>query len=183
MFDNILFTLEDVRLVRKVSVNVDDFELYAKEVQINYLTKVLGDSLYNSLMNSPGEARMINLLDGVIYQYGGRDVIFRGIKRYLSYLWLYVYAIDSDIQHTKIGTMIFKDEFAERANKMKSYTDSRAHYIASAEGEEINILLYLNRNINIFPEFHDSFQQRPSENSNITFKAFGKSYKGPKQQL
>ena len=177
-FDTPLFTIDDVRLIRKVSVTIDDFDMYAVEVQRNYLSKLLGDRLYSALIDSSTDQRMVDLLDGVIYQ-DGRDVIFRGLKPYLSYLWLYLYSVDSSINHTPIGAMMFKDEFAEHASSQKAGNDARAHFISSADGMEESILRFLNRKISDYPEFHDSEQIEQAERDNITFKVIGKSYKSP----
>ena len=101
-FDKLIFTLDDVRLVRKVSINIDDFDQYGQEVQRNYLEKILGVELYTALQNDldasnqPVEQRFIDLVNGTQYSVGSTPINFRGVRLYCSYLWLYNYMLNSD---------------------------------------------------------------------------------------
>jgi len=177
-FDTPVFTLDDVREVRKdVSINIDDFDQYAVEVQRNYLSKLLGDKLYNALVANPVEARMVTLLDGEIYQDGGREVTFRGLKVYLSYVWLYLYSAGSNSSVTPIGIEMFKDELAERASDRKAGRDNTDHFIKSGDGLEEGILRYLENKKSTYPEFDESFQIKQAQNDNLQFRTFGRSYR------
>lgn len=177
--ETLLFTLDDVRSVRKVSVNINDFDIYAIEAQRNYLSKILGGGLYYALIKSPEDARFEPLLNGTNYIDGAMTVLFRGCKRYLSYVWLYLYSIGSPIQETPIGAMMFKDEYAEHAESMKMGSEMRKHYIKSADGLEETILRYLDKNRVAFPEFNESNQIKQASRDNMTLKTFGKAYKPP----
>lgn len=180
MFDNPVFSLADVRNVRKdVSVNIDDFDQYAVEAQRNYLSKLLGDKLYSALITSPTDVRFTTLLDGEIYQDGGRDVIFRGLKVYLCYVWLYLYSVGSNSSLTPIGARIFNDELAMAASDRKAARDNQDHFIKSADGMDEGILRYLNRKKDDYPEFSESFQIKQASKDNITFKTFGRSHRPP----
>lgn len=183
MFDILVFTLDDVRDIRKdTSVNIEDFDQYAKEAQRNYLRKLLGAQLYTSLVNNPTEPRMIDLLDGVIYS-DGRDVIFDGVKLYLSYIWLYLYSIGSSSTLTPIGAQIFKDELSEHAANRKEARDNRDHFLKSADGLEETILRYLDRNRSTYPEFSESYQIKQASGDNITFRTFGKPRRPPRNTV
>ena len=179
-FDTLIFTLEDVRTVRKVSVNIDDFDMYAVEVQRNYLTKLLGDKLYTALLGDlaagvPQTQKYVDLVDGKIYE-DGEDVIFRGVKLYCSYLWLHLYMSQGDINHTPTGTMLFKDEFAEREERNGNYKNAQAHYIAAANGMEEGILNFLRKYATTYPEFSESPQIEQAEMDDMTFLPIGKTY-------
>ena len=174
MFDPVVFTIDDVREVRKVSVNIEDFDQFAVEAQRNYLSKLLGDALYTAMVSNPTEARFVELLDGTIYNDGGRDKIFRGCKLYLSYVWLYLYHVGSATKQTPIGAMIFKDEFAEHGDTSRSGTVERDHFIKSADGMDESILLFLDRNRNTYPEFAESMQIKQASRDNLTFRAYGR---------
>jgi len=180
-FDTLIFTLEDVRTVRKVSVNIDDFDMYAVEVQRNYLTKLLGDKLYTALISDltlgvPQTPKYVDLVDGKIYT-DGEDVIFRGVKLYCAYLWLYLYMSQSGVEHTPIGTMLFKDEHAERDERNGNYKNAQAHYIAAANGMEEGILSYLRKYATTYTEFSESPQIEQAQIDDMTFKVIGKTYK------
>lgn len=180
MFDTPVFTLTDVRNIRKdVSVNIDDFTQYAVEAQRNYLSKLLGDKLYTALVTTSAEARFVDLLDGKIYQDGGRDVIFRGLRVYLSYVWLYLYSVGSNSSLTPIGAQMFTDELAIAASDRKTARDNTDHFIKSADGFDESILRFLTRNRVTYPEFTESFQIKQASNDNFQFRSFGRTYRPP----
>lgn len=180
MFDTPVFTLADVRTIRKdVSINIDDFDQYAVEAQRNYLSKLLGDKLYTALIAAPTEARFVDLLDGKIYQDGGRDVIFRGLKVYLSYVWLFLYSVGSSSSLTTTGPRIFKDELAIEAYNKKEARDNKDHFIKSADGFDESILRFLRSEKVTYPEFEESFQIKQASNDNFQFRSFGRTYRPP----
>ena len=188
MFDKLIFTLADIRLIRKVSVNIDDFDLYAQEVQRNFLQKLLGDKLYTALQadldanNAPQEDRFADLINGEIYT-DGHDIIYRGLKLYCSYVWLYLYINEASTQITPLGAMMFKDEQAESAEGKQSFRNARDHYIRAADGLEEPILRYLRHKENLFPEFSESAQIETAEKSNFAFKVIGQRIIPPNEFL
>ena len=182
MTDAQFFTLDDIQAVRKVSVNIDDFDLYAQEVQRNYVQKILGTQLYLDLIDDlvlgvPTAQRFIDLVDGVRYSIGTKEYVFRGVKLYASYLWLDSYMMDSEVQITPIGTQLFKDEAAQATSKQQS----TAHYRRSAEGLEDGILHFLNNNRDTYPEFDQYDGEQPAEENNFSFKVIGKRYTPPNE--
>jgi hypothetical protein len=177
--DDLIFTLDDVQKIRKVSVNIEDFDIYAREAQITWLEKVLGVKLYNELLNDLASARMQILLNGEVYQDEGIDINYRGLKNYLCYVWLYLYSLESDIAVTPIGTMLFKDEQAERKQKDISAKAAQTNYLTSAESNERMILNYLNSKREEYPEFSESKEIKVAKKTNNTFKTFGNSYEPP----
>lgn len=173
--DTILFDLDDVRTVRKVSVNINDFELFAREAQVNYLEKILGAKLYNALLAAPTDTRFASLLNGITYN-SGEEINFRGVKLYLNYIWLYLFFNGSASQMTPIGARLFKDEAAESSYDRMSGTQERDHFLRSADGLEETILKFLNDNNSDYPEFNESNQEQPAAQSNTIFKVVGHSY-------
>jgi len=184
LIDQTIFKLTDVQKVRLVSDNIDDFELYAVEVQRNYLQKILGDKLYTALLSDldtgglPQTQRFIDLIDGVIYT-DGDDIIFRGVQLYCCYLWLKMYFADSAIAITPIGPMLFKDEHADRNEASKSIRNAEAHYIRAADGLEEPILRFLDSKISDYPEFSQSDRIEQAEADNFEFNVIGRRYDAP----
>ncbi len=184
ILDKSIFTLDDIREVKKISVNIDDVDQYARLAQANYLQKLIGDKLYTALLDDldgsgvPQSQRFIDLIDGVTYT-SGHDIIFRGVKLYCIYLWLHLYIADSAIAITPIGAMMFKDQDAEFSEAKKSYRNSEAHFIGAADGLEEPILRFLGAKISDYPEFSESSQIEQAEADNITFKPIGRSYTPP----
>ena len=184
ILDKAIFTLDDIREVKKVSVNIDDVPQYARLAQMNYLQKLLGDKLYTALQadldvnGDPQTPRFEELINGVVYT-DGHDTIFRGVKLYCVYLWLHLYTADSAIAITPTGARIFKDEDAKFTEAKKSYRNSEAHFIAAADGLEEPILRFLDFKSSIYPEFTESLQIEQAKDDNLTFRAFGNSFDSP----
>lgn len=178
MIDAQFFTLDDIQTVRKVSVNIDDFNQYAQEVQRNYVQRLLGTELYLALIDDlvlgiPQTQRFVDLVDGVRYSVGSEEFVLRGVKLYASYLWLYIYMMDSEVQITPIGTQMFRDEAAEKTSKQQA----QAHFIRSAEGLEDGIIHYLDNNHPTYPEVR--YSEEPAEKDNFSFKVVGRRYTAP----
>jgi len=181
--DALIFTLADVQLVRKVSINIDDFDLYAREAQANYLQKLLGDKLYTAMLadlvaGAPQNTRFIELIDGVIYT-NGRDIIFRGVKLYAIYVWLHLYMANADLSITPLGAMLFKDADAERNEAAAAMRNAKSHFISAADGLEEPILRFLDFKGSVYPEFSESFKIEQADADNITFQVVGSKYDFP----
>lgn len=185
MSDTLFFTLDDVRGVRKnVSVNIDDFDQYAVEVQRNYVEKILGTKLYIALMDDlvggiPQTQRFIDLIGGKDYEISGDSHKFRGLKLYASYLWLHLYMGMGGTNHTPIGTQLFKDDAANHNEASQINRNAAAHYIKSADQMEEPVLQYLRDFIATYPEFSQSNQTEQAAKDNITFRVIGKTYRDP----
>ena len=184
ILDKAIFTSDDIREVKKISVNIDDVNQYARLAQANYLQKLIGDKLYAALLADldsegiPQTKRFEELIDGVLYT-DGHDIIFRGVKLYCVYLWLHLYMADSAIAITPTGARIFKDEDAEFSEAKKSYRNAEAHFIGAADGLEEPILRFLRSKSSVYPEFSESLQIEQAEMDNITFKPLGNSFTPP----
>lgn len=186
MQDKLLFSLDDVRQIRKVSVNIDDFDMYAQEVQRNFLQKLLGDKLYLALQEDldgsglPQSARFVELVDGMNYT-NSREIIFRGVKLYCCYVWLYLYLNESANKITPLGAKLFKDEHAEEAEAKQSYRNARDHFIKSADGLEEPTLRFLRFKQSTYPEFIESSQIETAKLNNNSFKIFGSKISPPNE--
>lgn len=188
MIDQVFFTIDDVRQIRHISVNIDDFDMYAREVQRNYVQRVLGDDLYDAFQDDlvggiPQSQRFIDLVDGITYDINNRKRIFRGIKLYAEYLWLYVYPLDAGAKVTPIGAQLFKDEEAENAQSKQEFRQLRDHSIRSANAIEDTIKEYLNYHPNEYPEYALGSQEEPAEQDDFSFKKIGKTYREPKNKF
>lgn len=188
MTDELFFTLDDVRAIRKVSVNINDFDVYAQEVQINYIEKILGPDLYTALLADlvsgvPQTQKYIDLVDGKTYTKDGKKVTFRGLKKYCSYLWIYVYLLDGSLQITPIGAKIFKDEEADHAEGNQANRQLRDHSIRMADSMEEGIIDFLENDNATYPEFSLSDKEEPASEDNFTFNVIGNSYFPPKNKF
>lgn len=184
ILDKAIFTLEEVRTIKNVSVNIDDFAQYARQAQTRYLQKLLGDKLYKAMLddldgsNVPQTPRFVALLDGEVY-VDGRSIIFRGIKEYCIYVWLHLYMAEGALNITPLGANLFKDEHAEYNESKKAFRNAEANYIGAANGLEDPTLRYLRKNADTYPEFEESLQIEQAENDDLTFRVVGRSFDTP----
>ncbi len=179
ILDKIVFTLEDVRSVRHVSVNIKDFEPYAREVQQVYLEPLIGPKLYLLLTKKPGEDRFITFLNG--HEYKDRCDFtrnFRGVKYFLCYMWLYRFMAENNVNHTPIGPNVFEDAHASPApdNSLKI---ARANYISIARGQEAEIKEYLYSHSSKFPEYASVNKEEYVEDTIATYKVVGNRHENP----
>lgn len=182
-FDTLIFTIDDVRAVRSsTSRHIEDFDVYAQEVQRNYLEKILGAKLYAAMISNPTETRFVNLINGETYNDSG-IIIFRGVKLYCSYLWLHLFNSMGAVKHTPIGNAIFKDQEANQGEASQYNRSATAHYINSADGLEGSIIDYLSFRLPTYPEFSESNQIEQAGKDNITFKVVGSTWTAPESLL
>lgn len=177
--DDLIFTLDDVQEIRSISVNIDDFDIFARNAQIVYLEKVLGVKLYNEMLLNIADARFQELLNGKVYQDGNRDINFRGVKPYLCYVWLILYSMESAVSVTPTGSRIFKDENAEYTERMTAIKQAQSNYRQASQSYERGIINFLRANRSTYPEFEESKEIPVAKRSNNSFKIFGESYKPP----
>lgn len=182
MTDALFFTLSDIQDIRKVSVNIDDFDLYAQETQRNFVQKLLGTKLYLLLVDNlsngiPQDIRFTNLVNGSRYTIGNSQYIHRGIKMYACYIWLYNYVLESETNITPLGVRLFEDE----ASQLTDIKQIRAHYIRSAKGIEDGIVHFLQNNLSSYPEFSEASGQEPAEENSFSFKVIGNRYTPPNE--
>ncbi|GAG29152.1 unnamed protein product [marine sediment metagenome] len=138
-----LFQLSDVQAVRDVSQIYDTarFNTFAQSAQDEQLRVWLGDALYLDLVTSPSDAKYVTLLDGETYTKNGKVIKFYGLKKYLSFVWLSINAIEGDDFQAEIGTINFNQPNTSFP-KSKSVTSKK--YIADSIVYKNNAIDYLN---------------------------------------
>jgi hypothetical protein len=183
MTDKLFFRLDDVRAIRPISKHIDNFDVIAREVMINYVERLLGSDLYAELQDDlqggfAQTTRFQELIAGTRYEYQGQTKIFRGLKDYACYVWLYLWLLDDGLQVTPIGAQLFKDEEAEAAHGKQQYAQLRDHAIRMADGMEEGIMEFLEKDTR-FPEYANSNKEEPAEASNFTFRTIGQTQVPP----
>jgi rhamnogalacturonyl hydrolase YesR len=108
----------------------DNLKSYIKEIQEEYLKKLLGDSLYLELgaeLPTPTTKKLLNLLDGVVYTYDLKVYDYTGLKRMLQYLTYYYYTNDQDVQNTIIGNVAGQSRNSENltANSTLAFAEEK----------------------------------------------------------
>ena len=188
MTDQVIIKIDDVREIRNLSNNVDYFDKYAREVQYKYLQPLLGDELYAAMLDDldvngdPQTTRFIDLLDGQRYIFENRTRIFRGVKMYCSYLWLYMAPLDSEVNLTPIGAQIYRDQEAESAKGKQAYAQMRDECIKTASDMEEQIQDYLRTNQADFPEWKEGESVEVAERTNIVYRVHGTTFRSINQK-
>ena len=109
---NSILTTEDFK-TGEVRISQNQFEKdnlrsYIKEIQEEYLKKLLGAELYlefGAELPTPTTKKLLNLLNGVIYTYDSKVYDYTGLKKMLQYLTYYYYTNSQDVQNTIIGNV------------------------------------------------------------------------------
>lgn len=183
MKDQLFFQLNDVRAVRKISRHMDNFEVIAQEVQMSYVERILGSKLYAALQDDlvggfPQQERFVELVNGVRYDDDGDLYIYRGLKIYACYIFLYLQMLEGGLQVTPIGAQLFKDEEAEHANQKQEGRQLRDHSIRMADGMEEGIIRFLEKDSR-FPEYDIAEKEEPARDSNNSFEPFVTTFATP----
>lgn len=183
MTDKLFFQLDDVRAIRKISRHMDNFEVIAREVQMSYVEKILGPRLYAALQDDivggfAQQDRFVELVEGVRYDDNGDLFIYRGLKDYACYIFLYLQMLEGGLQVTPIGAQLFKDEEAEHSNQKQEGRQLRDHSIRMADAMEEGIIRFLEKD-NRFPEYDTSDKEEPARDSNNSFEPFVTTFYTP----
>lgn len=175
-----LIALSDAREIRRLSANYDtnEFEPFVNEIQQFYLLPLIGVVLYNDVVANPTEANNVKLLDGEDYTWGSRTYNFKGIKKYLSYLFFYKYSLEGQVKYTDSGRQNFE---VDNATKSQRGIDAQVinNFIDKAKliGEETR--LYLERNSSDFP-LYESGEASDLPNKDFKFNIVGETYIKPR---
>jgi hypothetical protein len=99
-----LITYTEQQAIRKISPNREqDYDQWAIDVQYRDLQKLLGDKMYQDLVQNSTDAKYVELLDGGTYEIDGFTYQQKGLKYVLAYFIYAEYSIDSEHQDTFAG--------------------------------------------------------------------------------
>lgn len=120
MSQTLLISRDDIIEYRSISANInaskklDPYVLEAQEVDLKNL---LGNSLYNALVNDfdgvPSLSTYADLFNGSSWECGGKTYYHRGVKVVLIYFAYARYLINSPLESTGFGTVVKKDQYSE----------------------------------------------------------------------
>lgn len=95
------------------------------------------------------ETKYIELLNGCTYEFEGNNILFDGLRGFLSYHWIASYLIDGDLkQNDKGNFQITGDLFQGVSSGAKNM--ARAEYLENALDEYNKIVQYLDINSSDF---------------------------------
>lgn len=105
MLNSKLITRDEIRDYKQISKTFNDDKLndIIIQVQINELRPLLGEKLFNSILNNVGDYQ--DLLNGSTYEYKGITYQNYGLKAVLAYYIDAYYKMFGDIISTPFGTV------------------------------------------------------------------------------
>lgn len=172
--NSILISQIDAREVRNLfkGFDEDEFNTYVLEVQEFYLMPLLGAELYEDVLSDPTSTNNTILMSNTFYDNGDEKVSMKGIKRYLSYLFFYKFAMEAAVKYTQSGMQEFDVDFAGRSPRGKDQNVIDSHLSkAQSIGEEIQ--LFLSRNTDDYPLY--KFESK-IQNEDFNFRVVGETH-------
>lgn len=171
-----LITQIDAKTVRKLfaAYSDDEFNVIVNEIQLFYLEPLIGVELYQDLIKNPDSEPNAKLLCGEVYTYKNYKYNFKGIKKYLSYLFFYKFSIEGQNKFTQSGRQNFDVDYAQRAQKG---IDAQVinDFLSKAQSIGDEILLYLERNSASY-SLYKSEDTSKIPNKDFNFSVFGKTF-------
>ena len=168
-----LITYEEIGLLaRPCTTDREIAEAMIAEAQRVELKPRLGDALYIELTKDQPEDRFTVLLDGGVWECGGRAVgLLTGIKTALAYYALARIIRDGNIQATTYGAAIKDDQYSQDPEKTERQRQYRELF-AQADAYMAEALRYLAQNRDKFPEFNVC--KRSMRSNRMTIRVIGK---------
>lgn len=126
-----IVTLTIQQTIKPVVVDdVDKFEQLSFEVQQFEISKLLGDALYNDMLDNITDAKYVKLITGDSWTVNGRKYVHNGLQTVIAYInyskWLY----RSQVIESYTGAVIQKSDYADRAQEgyIKQLSDEARQY-------------------------------------------------------
>ena len=168
-----LITYEEIGLLaRPCTTERDTAEAMIAEAQRVELKPRLGDALYIELTKDQPDPRFTVLLEGGVWECGGRTVgLLTGIKTALAYYALARIIRDGNIQATTYGAVVKDDQNSmdpEKTERQRQYRE----LFSQADAYMVEALRYLSQNREIFPEFQACKKRMRS--NRMTIRVIGK---------
>lgn len=133
-----LIDIDDVRGIRQIDKNYSTvaFDALVYEVQRKFLLPTIGYDLYKDLLANLSESKYVNLLDGAEYSYNGKNKYYYGVKQYIIYKFLEIYAKEGKVKLQEKGRSQLISDFTTNQDTRLSQ-DVINQYKDSANENEI----------------------------------------------
>jgi len=107
-----ILTWDEQQEIKPVAINdIERFEQIMQETEINDISKLLGVSLYQDVLNNPGN--YTELLEGSSFEYCDKTINHKGLKYVIAYLNYSNYIEESQVFDTYTGLVRKKREDSE----------------------------------------------------------------------
>lgn len=177
MAAKILLKKADVEEYRNISgnFNQDKFDAFALDIQRVPLREFLDDVLYNALINDltagglPTATRFTDLVDGKEYEFNGDNIIYFGLKPFLSYHWLGLNVREGDYFQADYGNIQYVENPQDNMTKISQKTIDRINsgYMKNVTSYRNNIAQFLNENSSTYPEWNGKTENKSKTGFNM----------------
>jgi hypothetical protein len=174
-----LIDIDFVREIRQFDKNYNSnaFDAIVLEVQRKFLLPTIGYPLYKDLIDNPTESRNVDLLDGAEYTYNGKDKFYYGIKFYVAYKFLEIYAKEGKVKLQEKGRSELISDFTSNRDTRLSQ-DVWNQYKDSANENATDLLEFLDVNQDVYTLFQSS-NTSTAQNEKVNFSVIGNEYNKP----
>lgn len=167
---NNYITKEDINNLRIIDRKIPDsvIDSYVREITMFNLKDVLNEQLAIDVDNNSTSGKYDTLLDGSEYTYQNKTYKFEGLRTWYVYMTLYKFAKQGNIFNSRHGQIQFNSNNQNTFEQIdESKHENAKLYQMYAKELENQIILYLNRNIDLYPLWVNDNEEPTS-----TFKNF-----------
>lgn len=169
MSQTLLISLSDIQQYRSITANLDatkSLEPYILDAQEFDLRVFLGEQLWIDFLEdfeaSPSLTKYADLFNGTTYTYSGRKWKHEGLKAVLVHYTYYRYVLNSQIQSTKFGLVVKKNEFSDPAPENKIARIANQAKSAAITYQE-RVKLFLDFNYATYPLWKFGYQRKKGQ--------------------
>lgn len=173
MTESNLITISDVQAFREISPNIkiERFDAFQMEVIKTNLKQVLGEALYFDFFDdfseeSPQTQKYIDLLDGKDYEYSGETIQYHGLKPFIIFHWLALFAREGDLFQASYGNVNFTNNPQQPFQLSKDKDKIVYNFLSKATEFQNEIIKFLNENSSEYSLWNGD-DEKSSEQHNL----------------
>lgn len=142
------------------------------EAEVMNVKPNLGNGLYSAIITNPPRLEFDTLLEGGVYQFGGKDIQFEGLKAATAY-YSFARVNQSSIVTTRYGQQDKRTEYSYQSTLTERQKLVREAF-EIADRHMKDCLIYINANPDIFGGFGCKCQSRKFRSPHtLRFKIIG----------
>lgn len=173
MTESNLISVSDVQEYREISSNIKDerFKAFEMEVIQTNLKQLLGEPLYFAFFNdfsggAPQTQKYVDLLDGKEYEYSGDTIQYHGLKPFIIFHWLAIFAREGDLFQASYGNVNFPSSQQQTFQLSKDKDKIQINFLSKATEFGNEIIKFLNENHSDY-DLWDGDSEKSSEQHNL----------------
>lgn len=144
-----------------------------REAEVMNVKPNLGNGLYSAIITNPPRHEFDTLLEGCVYQFGGKDIQFEGLKAATAY-YSFARVNQSSIVTTRYGQQDKRTEYSYQSTLTERQKLVREAF-EIADRHMKDCLIYINANPEIFGGFGCKCSARKFRSPHtLRFKIIGK---------